>query len=144
MEMENYQKALEKAHRLLKIRPHTRIELIRKLTLKGYNAQLVEKVTQELLEQNLINDELFAQIYLDNLIRYKTFGFYGLKAKLMQRGIPAGEAETLLKEKLPIEAETEIAMRIVDRNSGLEKNKLAQKLARKGFRSEVIREVLKL
>src|SRR6185369_11934972 len=131
----------EKALSFLKIRPHHSEELRKKLTLRGFPAEQIDEVILKLTEDGFLNNEQFAQNYLDELLRTKTFGFYGLKAKLMQRGIPGAEAENLLKENLSIEAETAIAQRIVERAGDLDKIKLAQKLQRKGFRNQVIRAV---
>ena len=134
----------DKANQLLKIRPHYSAELARKLALRGFEKLDIEKVINRLIEEGQLNDGQYAQMYLDELLRNKTFGFYMLKAKLMQRGIAGNEAETLLKENLSIELEKEIASRVVERAGDLDKIKLAQKLQRKGFRSEVIREVISI
>ena len=134
--------AYDKATQLLKIRSHYSTELARKLSLRGFTKLDIEEAINQLTEQGLLNDAEYAQAYTEELIRNKLFGFYGLKAKLMQRGIDSRDAEKLLKENLPVETETEIALRVVDRNNDLEKIKLAQKLARKGFRSEVITTVI--
>jgi len=134
--------AYDKALSLLKIRPHHSEELVQKLRLRGFEGNEIDEAIQKLHEQNLLDNESFAQIYLDELLRIKTFGFYGLKSKLMQRGIASNEAEKLLKENLSIEKETEIAQKLYDREQNFEKIKFAQKLQRKGFRSEVIRIIL--
>lgn len=134
----------DKATQLLKIRPHYSAELARKLGLRGFEKLDIDKVINRLAEEGLLDDAQYAQIYLDELIRNKTFGFYGLKAKLMQRGIPGNDAERLLKENLSLETEKEIAMRIVEREKNIDKVKLAQKLSRKGFRSDVIHSSLQV
>lgn len=132
----------EKANSLLKIRPHHSEELRKKLLLRGYGADEINRVILTLMEDGLINNVQFAQNYLDELLRTKTFGFYGLKAKLMQRGIAGNEAESLLKENLSLEKEKEIALRVVEKAGEIDKIKLAQKLSRKGFRVEVISAIL--
>lgn len=134
--------AYEKAKSLIKIRPHHSEELIKKLLMRGFDRERINSAIQKLIEEQLIDNEQFAQVYLDSLIRYKTFGFYGLKAKLMQRGIPNRDAEVLLKEKLPIEKEKEIALKVAEKLQEKDKIKLAQKLSRKGFRSEVIQQIV--
>ncbi len=140
--MSDSEKAREKALKLLKIRPHSSVELIRKLTLRGFNETEAKSVAQTLQTEGLINDGEFAQLFLDSLIRFKTFGFYGLMAKLRQRGIEKAMAEELLREFFPIEQELEIAQKVAARDSKGDKIKLAQKLSRKGFRSEVIHQVI--
>jgi regulatory protein len=137
----------DKAVKLLKIRPHHSEELTKKLLLRGFNREEINAVIQKLQDENLIDNVGFAQMYLDELLRNKTFGFYMLKAKLMHRGIASNEAENLLRENLSIEDEKEIAMKIVNREQATgnreEKMKLAGKLQRRGFRSEVISSVIK-
>jgi regulatory protein len=135
--------AYEKAINLLKIRPHYSAELAKKLAWRGFEKLDIEKVINRLVEKGLLNDVQYAQMYTEELIRNKTFGFYGLKAKLMQRGIPGTDAESLLKENLSLEKEKEIAQRVVERAGEIDKVKLAQKLSRKGFRSEVIHSFLR-
>ena len=135
--------AYNKAIKLLKIRPHHSEELSRKLLMRGFDREIVVAVTEKLVRENLIDNESFAQNYLDELIRNKSFGFYGLKAKLMQKGIPAADAEKLLQENLSVEVEKQIALRVVERAQDMDKVKLMQKLSRKGFRSEVISQVIR-
>ena len=132
----------EKALSLIKIRPHASQELVRKLILRGFNREQSQEVTEQLKEQGLINDEKYLEDYLSELMRHKTFGFYGLLAKLMQRGIAKSDAERALKEKLSLEAETEIARRVLDKKDW-DKIKLAQTLSRKGFRAQIISELIK-
>ena len=140
---ENYQKAYDKALNLIKIRPHLSAEIRKKLTLRGFNAAVAAQVTMDLVGQGLINDEDSARNFLDSLIRFKTYGYYGLKAKLMQRGLASNEAENLLKNGLTLDAEQMIAQKILDKENEPDKNRLMQKLSRKGFRTEVISRVLR-
>ncbi len=134
--------AYEKAVKLLKIRPHHSDELTKKLLMRGFDRDEINGVIQKLTDEKLIDNAAFAQMYLDELIRNKTFGFYGLKVKLMQRGVASNEAEVLLKENFPQELEKQIAFKVSEREKGTDKMKLAQKLQRKGFRTEVIRAVI--
>ena len=141
--MEDYQKAYEKALKLLKIRPHIGKELERKLVFRGFSSEIAARVTEKLKEQGLIDDKQFSLAFLNSLIRFKSFGFYGLLAKLLQRGITKPEAEKLLKENFSVETEKQTAFRLVKNDRRKDKIKLAQKLSRKGFRTEVISDVLK-
>lgn len=130
--------AYEKALKFLKIRPHHSAELERKLLMRKYSREQIKEALDRLAGERLLDNGQFLENFLDNLIRYKNFGFYMLKAKLMQRGASSGEAESMLKEKLPLEAEVEICKRVVERYKDLERIKLAQKLSSRGFRTEVI------
>ena len=109
--------------------------------MRKFSREEIKETINRLIEEKLLDNSQFAQMFLDNLIKYKNFGFYMLKAKLMQRGVAGSEAESLLKETLSFEQELETAQRFAERNQGVDKLKLAQKLSSRGFRSEVIRRV---
>jgi regulatory protein len=132
----------EKAIKLLKIRPHHSSELSRKLLQRGFATDEIEEVIRKLQEENLIDNDQFAQMYLDELLRNKTFGFYGYKSKLMQRGIASNEAEKILKENLSFETELEIARKFLNKSSDLPKQKIVQRLSARGFRSDVIKTIV--
>ena len=132
----------EKAIKLLKIRPHHSSELTKKLLMRGFSREQIDETIKKLQQENLIDNDQFAQMYLDELLRNKTFGFFGLKAKLMSRGIASNEAEELLKANLPFELELELAKKILNKFANLTKPKIAQRLSSRGFRSDVIRAIL--
>jgi SOS response regulatory protein OraA/RecX len=133
--------AYEKAIQLLKIRPHHSAELGRKLLLRKFSEEAVNEALNRLAQENLLNDNQFLETFLDNLIRYKNFGFFMLKAKLIQRGASGTEAEAMLRENFPLETEIQTGQRIVERYKSLDRLKLAQKLSSRGFRTEAIRQL---
>jgi regulatory protein len=139
---QNFQRVFDKAISLLKLRQHATGELKRKLQIRGFDSEIIEEVITELTSQRLLNDEEFAQIFLDNLIKYKAYGYYVILGKLKQRGVKEDLAKSLVAQSLSIETETKIARKVVEKSAGLDKEKLAQKLSRKGFRSEVIRKLV--
>ncbi len=139
---EEFDKAYKKAINLIKIRAHGSGELIRKLTTRHFNAEVSRKVTEKLIEQGLIDNSAFLEGFVDSLIRFKTIGFYGILAKLRSRSVEKDEAMEILAQKYPIETEKEIALKVLEKEKDLDKIKLAQKLSRKGFRSEVISQVI--
>jgi regulatory protein len=136
--------ANEKALRLLKLRPHTVFELSTKLKRAGFDKNTIEAVASDLVSQDYLNDQRFAEAFLDSLIKYKTFGFYGLRAKLIQRGIDARIIEELLTQNLNLDSEQKIAEKMLAKTRETDSIKQARSLASKGFRTEVIRRVLKI
>jgi regulatory protein len=139
---DEFRKIFDHAVKLVSLRLHGSEELRRKLLLRKYNKNYVDLAINRLVELKVLNDEQFAENYLENLIRYKTYGFYGLKMKLLQRGLPQEIITRLLEEKLDIGEETKIAEKFIGKTHK-EKDKLTQSLRRKGFRSEVIAKVLR-
>lgn len=132
----------EKALQFIKIRPHHSQELRRKLAYKGFAKGEIDDCLDRLSEAGLVNDSDFAARYLESLILHKTLGFYGLKAKLISRGVASNEAEKLLSANFTLEKEAQIAQNFTERFPKTEKVKLAQKLSRRGFRPQVISQIL--
>lgn len=137
------EKIYNKAIKLLEGRFHSVSELKRKLEIKGYNKQDVAEVLEKLKNHDYLNDERFAEVFLDNLIKYKTFGFYGLKAKLLTRGISKDIIDDLLSN-LSLEQEVAIAQKLIQKKREKDRVKLARSLSAKGFRTEVIQKVLEV
>src|SRR5690348_13661905 len=140
--MSRPQKAYDKALVFLKIRPHHSGELAQKLALRKYEREEIDQVIRELRAEGLLNDAQYAESYAQELIRNKSYGYYMLMAKLQQRGIPKLEAENLLAANFSPEKELEIARRVAGRERGTDKIKLAQKLSRRGFRSQIISQII--
>ena|SRR3989344_2859443 len=137
-----YQAIRDKAIKFLKVRLHSAAELRRKLLIRGFSKALVEQLVKELTDLGYLNDEIFAESYLDSLIKYKSFGFFGLKAKLLSRGIDESLISSLLSRKLSEEQEIILAKKALERKGGTDRIKLMQALSRKGFRSQVIKRLL--
>ncbi len=134
--------AYNKAVDLLSIRMHTSFELAQKLKRKGFDLTEVEGVIAKLKAERYLNDDNTALMYLENLMRYKTYGFYGIKAKMMQKGIANSLIENLLSEHLTVEAETILAQKALGKSYKKDSQKLAMMLKRKGFRSQVIAKLV--
>jgi len=139
------QEIYDKAIKLLSIRLHTTGELHRKLKQRGFKDPDILPVLRRLEELDFLNDERFAQIFVDNLKRFKDWGYYGIKAKLQQRQIPSDISAAALSDFFTALDEEAVAHRLVGK---LKKRKQAtyEKLARsmqsKGFRMEAIKKAL--
>lgn len=134
-------KAYDKALRLLSMRMHSMSELTKKLERKGFGKEAVAKIIVQLREQDLLNDERAASSYLDSLIAYKTFGYYGIKAKMIQKGFSQELIEDLLASRLDLGVEESIAKKFLEKKPRT-KVSAAQALSRKGFRSQIIGKLL--
>lgn len=139
------EKIYEKAVKFLAIRLHTTGELHRKLKERGFKDRDIAPVLRKLEDQKFLDDERFAQIFVDNLKHYKDFGYYGIKAKLLQRQIPSDMIEKALDEFFSLEDELAVARRFIGKLKKLGRKtweQLARSLQSKGFRADVIRKVL--
>src|SRR6266545_4166003 len=100
------------ATKLLSIRMHAKKELENKLNRRFpglENEKIIQRILNRLEELKVLNDEHFGEIFLDNLIRYKTFGYYGLLMKLKSRGIEDDLAKKLIAQKVTLDVEFSIA-----------------------------------
>jgi len=165
-EPENVEKAYDYAVFLLSLKLRTVGEVLKKMQGRGYTEEVIEKTLFKLKEQKYLNDENYAEIFLENLKMYKNFGFYGIKKKFMERNLPTVLIEKVLAEGLSIAEEIKIAQRLLkkegfttkavlqdeevtyttytDRDSeeNKEKAKLRNRLKSRGFRGEVISKLL--
>jgi regulatory protein len=134
--------AYDQAVKYLSIRIHTVFELRNKLKRKGFPAEKVEEALERLQAQKYLNDEDFARTFIQNLIKYKTFGYFGIKNKLRQRGIDDKVSGAILDEELDLGAEKKIAQKALGKSFNKDKMKLAQMLQRKGFKGQVISDLV--
>ena len=139
------QEIYEKAIKLLTVRQHATGELQRKLQAKGFRPNEILLVLRRLEELKFLDDQRFAEIFVENLKRYKDWGYYGIKAKLAARLVPSDIAAAALAEFFTPEDETRVAERLaikLKRQGKSSYEKLARAMTARGFRSEVIRQTL--
>jgi regulatory protein len=143
------QKAYEYALYLLGLRLRTENELKEKLRIKGYKEAVIDSVMEELKKLKYVDDIRLAETYLENLKKYKTFGYFGIKKKFLEKKFPTEMAERLLRENFTLGEEVKIAKKLLDKKSrggkAVDKEqfqKLAASLRSKGFRNEAIFSVL--
>lgn len=135
---ENYGKVHSQAIKYLGLRAHTVFELRTKLMRKKFDKRDVEEVLEDLLDRKYLDDADFARMFAQNLIKYRSFGYYGIKMKLKMRGIDGKLAEDILSEELDMDSEKKIALRALGKSRTKTGMALAAMLNRKGFRSQVI------
>src|SRR3989338_232179 len=149
--MEENQKAYDYAMFLLNLRLRTEGELREKMRSKKYESGVVDEVIKRLKDLHYIDDQRFAEVYLENLKKYKSWGFYGIKKKLMEKKLPPGIIESVLVEGMTEEEEMEIAKKFLKKHSQLSESsktktlnhqesraRTARKLAAKGFRGSIV------
>ncbi len=162
-EPENLEKAYEYALFLLSLKLRTEGEVREKMSRRGYSDEVVEKTIRQLKDQKYLDDQRYAEVFLDNLKKYKHFGYYGIKKKFMEKKLPAALIDSILKEGLTVQEEIKIAKKFLqkegvevksasndgeneyrtfDEEASKAKQKTAQKLKARGFRGEVIAKLV--
>ena len=146
-EPDSMEKAYEYAVFLLSLRLRTEGEVKEKMKGRGYNQNVIDNIVGQLKEQKYLDDQRYAEVFLDNLKKYKNFGFYGIKKKFMEKKLPSSIIESVLALGLTVEDEIKIAERFLKKNelkieNKEDKQKAAQRLRSRGFRGEVIAQLL--
>ncbi len=162
-EPENETKAYEYAVFLLSLTLQTVGEVIMKMQRRGYTEKVINEVVKRLKEQKYLDDQRYAEVFLENLKKYKTFGYFGIKKKFMEKKLPQEIIEKVLSEGLSEQEELKIAKRFLKKGGSIietsvndilpadeprynvyneeaskEKQKITQKLKSRGFRGNVV------
>lgn len=134
------------AIRLLSAREHGRQELIRKLIQRGWTPDESESVVDDLAAQGLQSDQRFAESFVRSRAQ-KAHGPVRIRAELSERGLDRSEIERALQAE-PFDW-LAIASRWYERRYGTdpatdqkERSRRQQALARRGFTSDVVRELV--
>ncbi len=133
--------------RLLAGREHSRAELIAKLARRGFDADELARVLEDLAERGLQSDARFAEQFVAARMR-RGSGPLRIRAELRQRGI----AEDLIASELDIDPEVWLAglRRVHERKYGSsppgDRKDLARRirfLESRGFPGELIQRLLR-
>ncbi len=140
--------AYEAALTLLTSRDMTAHNLHMALIRRGYVPQVAQSTCQRLIENGLINDERYANRYVE-LRQDKPIGRYAMKQKLRAKGIDeqtASDALENIDDDSQLAAAKELAGKLLRRYEKDEpykrKTKLSQAIARRGFSWDIVREAV--
>ena len=87
------------AARFLELRSRSVDEVRRHLTKDSYPAALVEDAIARLLEIGILDDEVFARLWVESRDRSRPRGTSALRRELALRGIDRGTVEAALEER---------------------------------------------
>ena len=143
----------KKAYDYLGKRIHSAYELRTKLLRKKYDSELINAILDDLRKGSYLDDSKFAEIFIEEKLRLKSWGRTKLKSELAKRGVTADIIASVLLEKFPAEMEEfELAFQLGEKkylslkNRNLEQRKLVQKiysfLMAKGYSFDVSKKVV--
>jgi regulatory protein len=152
LEQEEYQRAKNYLFRLLSRRLYSCAEVRKKLTERGYEPELIEKVIAEFINRDWLDDTQFATQWTESRIRFKPRGIALIRRELFQKGIEKEVINEVIAKYTDSEAELDRAVTALKKkkNYTTEKDPIKRKrkiyayLARRGFNSETIDKVLNL
>ena len=137
------------ALRLLGRRDYTRAELRQKLTARGYRESDIEETLEQLSVDGTVDDRRAAATHVRLAAHVKGRGRIRMERELLARGIAgdvAAEALAALSEDDEVAALKRVLARkrVPARMSMAERHRIFQQLLRRGFRADVIAQVLKM
>ena len=143
----SFRRAYNKGLDLLSRRPYGVKELIKKLCEKGHEKDASQKACERLLELGLLNDEEYARILSDDLIKRKNYGVKRVKQELAFRGISREIIENTI-DSLDNDAENRIILVIKKKylnklNDEKGRKRAIDGLMRLGFSYSEIKSALK-
>jgi len=145
--MFTYEKAKNFVAGLIARRMYTCGEIETKLKQKKTDKEVIEQIISEFAELKLLDDKLYARMYVSEAVRLGAKGFFRIKQELYAKGIARSiideacdECEEDTYAALCEYVETHKLCEGVSSRNDLEK--LKAKLARRGFSSSEIRECL--
>lgn len=144
-----YEDLCKKAMNVLNYCDRTRAQLFNTLKEYGGQEQIVDNLLDELEKTGLINDEKYAQDFLEQAIKIKKIGPKKIKQNLYEKGISNEIIETVL-QNYDYDTQLEVAKEFITRKMPslykVERNKQHQKLTasliNRGFGYSVINETI--
>lgn len=141
--------AYEAALTLLTARDMTAQNLYQALVRRGIVAPVAQSTCQRLIENGLINDERYANRYVE-LRQNQPIGKYAMKQKLRAKGIDEQTAVDALEnidDDSQLTAAKQLAAKLArkyekETDSYKRKSKLSQAVARRGFSWDIVREAV--
>ena len=136
---------------LLARRARTRRGLAGRLQRRGFDAETVEQVVAEMQAAGYLDDERFAEGWIESRLRLRPSSRRTLAAELVREGIGPEAARQVSGRLVSGDVEREAALAAASRRwpalSGLPPQEASRKLAahlqRRGFTWDVIREALR-
>ena len=136
-----YAKALD----YISYRPRTVYETSRKLSEEGFDEELINETLSRLLDNGLLDDEKFAEQWVEERQSLKPGSKRSLRYELHKKGIPDHLIQSATEDVDDFQSAYEIAEKRLYRYEGLSKFEFRQKLgnylAGKGYSYDVISDV---
>ena len=136
------------ARSTVKPKLYTKSEMERQLAREGFSEEAIGTVVEELIHSGHIRDQNYAEKWVVRRQKSNPRGKTVLKRELLDRGVDRQTAEQVLAQVAP-EDETRLALQIAQKRMKqyqhlpvhVAKRRLHGFLARRGFESEIVRQV---
>jgi len=148
---DEFARARNYAYLLISYRDRSEFELKKRLVDKGFNREVAREVLDFLKNQNLVDDKMYVNKYLDEVLTGKPMGKMRVLYELKSKRIREETIKNVLDKKLGIEIEKKLAekaaykkMKVLkDYPPETAKRRLFNHLKNRGFQYDIINEVMK-
>ena len=149
--MERKNEALKFAMKLISLRKRSVFEIEKRLEKKGLKEDIVKEVMEDLNNYRYLNDEEFAEAYINDRINFNPRGRFLIKKELDEKGIAENIIEKKMEELLSEEKEIESAKKLAEKklntiSDKIDKTRINQKirsyLQSKGYSFDIINLVI--
>lgn len=142
-------KVWQKALKYLSFKPRTKEEVKQYLLKNGYKLDYIKEVLDKIEEHNLLNDHLYAELFVKQRIASNPKGKKLLAIELKNKGIDDSTVENSL-EQFDEELEYKLALELIEKRKYRFNNedqaksykKMASFLERRGFSYSTIKRIL--
>ena len=150
--MKDFQRAYDIVIKMLSSYPRTIFEVRKKLRTKFFSEEIISKVIKHCQEEKILSDERYAEMWLENQLKYRPMGRILCCKKMLGRGLKIELVNKTLENYFDEEKEVSLAYNLASgkiielRHKSLTKKqitpKIGQYLNRKGFPENIIWNVL--
>ena len=148
---DEFDKAKQAAVNLLSFRPRSIKEVSNRLIHKGWNKDLADRVTGELVDKGYLNDEEFAAIFARDKAKNKCLGPVALKSELIKTGVAQKIIEQTIEAVYSKYPADELIQRLMKKRGinldvplvKKEKQRFINLLKRKGFTWDQMESVVR-
>lgn len=136
---------------LLNLSMRTVEETREKMTRRGYTSTVINEVINNLLQEKYLNDDTYAEVFINSMKNYKTWGRFMMKKKLYEKKLPKELIEQKLEELVNEKDELTIATRYLEREyksveiqdlTYEEKQKIMRRLMSRGFGLDIAKQLV--
>lgn len=143
---EQQRRAYHDALRLISYRPRSVAEIRRRLERKGYSEAQIEAAVDRLQEIDLLDDQAFARLWVENRLALRPRGRRALYSELRKKGVSSTIIEQVLDDMITAEGEADRALALARKRAralaGLEREVFARRLqgylARRGYPAHLV------
>ncbi len=148
----DYDHAYNYALFLLNLSMRTTGEIKDKMRKRGYIDSVINKVLTVLEESKYVDDNYYAEVFINNAKSFKNWGKYNIRQKMFEKKLPVELIEQQLSQFLSENDEIEIATKYVTKNFGSledvknleykDKQKIYNRLSARGFGLDIIKQII--